>query len=96
MNGGEWIALAGLSFTVIVAIAGGCFKLGQHSQRITALEERTKDLPAVAVLATTIGALKEQVSKLDQSITKRIDDLDHDFRNLLTGKLRPARRDPEN
>ena len=93
MNGGEWIALAGLSFTVIVAIAGGCFKLGQHSQRITALEERTKDLPAVAVLTVTLDGLKEGVAKLEASITKRIDDLDHDFRGLLSGRIKPARRE---
>jgi hypothetical protein len=86
MNSGEWLALAALAFTVVSAIAGGMFKFGQHSQRLASLEERAKgteaSTAALAVLTSTVGG-----------IDKRLEEVAHDVKNLLLGRVKPARRE---
>jgi len=61
-----------------VQFGAGLFHLGRHSQRIAALEDRTKDLGTVAVLSATLAELKLQIAELR-----------HDVKNLLTGRVRP-------
>ena len=85
------IALIGLGFVIVgllVQFGVGLFHLGRHSQRIAALEEKARDAgtvgAAVAVVTATIGEMKEQLAEIR-----------HDVKNLLTGRVRPARRDGE-
>jgi len=75
------VAVSGLALTVILAGGGVIFQLGKHSQRIDALEEKTKDLPAVAVLTAIIGEMKVQLAEVS-----------HDVKNLLTGRVQPPSR----
>jgi hypothetical protein len=78
MTGASWIALAGLAFTVAASICAGAFQLGQHAQRLAALEERTKDVGTLAVLTAALAEVREQLAEIRQ-----------DLRDLLTGRLRP-------
>jgi len=78
MSAQAWIAVAGLALAVLVQFGAGLFHLGRHAQRLSALEERTKDVGTVAVLAATLAELKLQIAELR-----------HDVKNLLTGRVRP-------
>lgn len=84
MSAGAWIALASLALTFVLTIIGGAFKLGAHSQRIAALEEKTRNIGSLEVLAAGLLEMKEQLVEIR-----------HDVKNLLTGRIKPARRDPE-
>lgn len=73
-----------------VACGIGAFRvgLGKHAQRIAALEERTRDAgaaqAAIAVLTATVAAMNGQLGEIRQ-----------DVKNLLTGRVRPAARRPD-
>jgi hypothetical protein len=83
MTAPAWIALAALALGLLVQFGAGLFHLGKHSQRIAALEERTKDIGSLAVLAATLAEMKQQLGELR-----------HDVKNLLTGRVRPPRGGP--
>lgn len=81
----EWAAVAGLALAILVQFGAGLFHLGRHSQRIAALEDKTKDIGTLAVLNAALAEMKLQITEIR-----------HDVKNLLTGRIRPAaRRDPE-
>jgi hypothetical protein len=92
MSAGEWIALCGLGFTVLVAIVAGvrhavatAYRFGQHASRLDAVEERTKsadaNAAALAVLTATVGGIDTRLSEVAR-----------DVKNLLTGRIRPGGR----
>jgi cell division protein FtsB len=81
MTAPAWIALAAFALALLVQFGAGLFHLGKHSQRIAALEERTKDIGSLAVLAATLAEMKQQLGELR-----------HDVKNLLTGRVRPPSR----
>jgi hypothetical protein len=83
MTAAAWIALAGLAVGLLAQFGAGLFHLGRHSQRLAALEDRTKDIGSLAVLAATLAEMRQQLGELR-----------HDVKNLLTGRVRPVRRDP--
>jgi hypothetical protein len=76
-----WIALVGLAAGLLAQFGAGLFHLGRHSQRLAALEDRTKDIGSLAVLAATLAEMKQQLAELR-----------HDVKNLLTGRVRPGTR----
>jgi len=75
-----WIALASLALAFMVSVVGVAFKLGQHSQRIAALEEKTKDIGTLAVLSAAIADIKQTLGELKT-----------DLKDLFTGKAAPRR-----
>jgi hypothetical protein len=81
MTAPAWIALAGLAMALLVQFGAGLFHLGRHSQRLSALEERTKDIGSLAVLAAALAEIKQQLVEVR-----------HDVKNLLTGRIRPPSR----
>lgn len=92
MSAGEWIALVGLGFTVLVAIVAGvrhavgtAYRFGQLATRLDSVEERTKsadaNAAALAVLTATVGAIDSRLSEVAR-----------DVKNLLTGRIRPGGR----
>lgn len=98
---GFWIAFAGLAFTIVCTMAGAAFKLGAHSQRINQNSEDIKKLQDaddkaaqghvdIAVLSHTMLTMKESLTRLETSFGERIDQLNHDIRGLLTGRIKPA------
>ena len=96
MTASAWIAIVSIAlaagFSLVGLVVQGllvAFHLGRHSQRLSAVEERTRDMEgnnaALAVLTATVGG-----------IDKRLVEVAHDVKNLLTGRVRPAaRRDPD-
>jgi hypothetical protein len=83
MTAAAWIALAGLAVGLLAQFGAGLFHLGRHSQRLAAMEDRTKDIGSLAVLAATLAEMRQQLAELR-----------HDVKNLLTGRVRPVWRDP--
>ncbi len=81
MTAAAWIALGALAVALMAQFGASLFHLGKHSQRIAALEERTKDIGHLAVLTATLAEMKQQLGELR-----------HDVKNLLTGRTRPSRR----
>lgn len=81
MTAPAWIALAGLATALLVQFGAGLFHLGRHSQRLSALEDRTKDIGSLAVLASSLAEIKQQLVEVR-----------HDVKNLLTGRVRPPSR----
>jgi hypothetical protein len=80
-----WIAVAGLALALLVQFGAGLFHLGRHAERITALEDRTKDIGTLAVLHAALEEMRSQLAEIR-----------HDVKNLLTGRIRPAsRRGPD-
>jgi hypothetical protein len=85
MTAPAWIALAGLAAALLAQFGAGLFHLGKHSQRIAALEDRTKDIGSLAVLAAALAEIKQQLVEVR-----------YDVKNLLTGRIRPPpRRGPD-
>ena len=96
MTAGGWIAIVSLAVASLFSVVGlvvqgllAAFHFGRHAQRLTALEERTRDVEdnsaALAVLTSTVGG-----------IDRRLLEVAHDVKNILTGRVRPApRRDQE-
>lgn len=85
MNVGDAILIAAPAVGAIATIGSIIFRMGQHSQRISSLEEKTKDhgavSTAVAVLTSGMGEMKAQLGEIS-----------HDVKNILTGRVTPARR----
>lgn len=81
MTAPAWIALAALAVALLAQFGAGLFHLGKHSQRIAALEDRTKDIGSLAVLAAALAEIKQQLAEVR-----------HDVKNLLTGRVRPPSR----
>lgn len=81
MTGPAWIALGALALALLVQFGAGLFHLGRHSQRLSSLEERTKDIGSLAVLAASLVEIKQQLLEVR-----------HDVKNLLTGRIRPPTR----
>lgn len=75
----------------------------QMEGRITTLETDAKTAAGVAQAQDkAIGLLGAALENIEERITGSFDDFksqlktfDHDMRNLLTGKVQPARRRPE-
>jgi hypothetical protein len=74
-------------------------RLAQAEARLRALEARADHQPelgaAVEVLKSSLDALREGLAELRGELARRIDRLEHDIRNILTGKVTPARRSGE-
>ena len=81
MTAPAWVALAALAAALLAQFGAGLFHLGKHSQRIAALEDRTKDIGSLAVLAAALAEMKLQITEIRQ-----------DVKNLLTGRIRPPSR----
>ncbi len=91
-----WIAIVSIAvaagFSLVGLIVQGLmvsFHFGRYSQRLSAVEDRTRDVEgnnaALAVLTATVGG-----------IDKRLVEVALDVKNLLTGRVRPpARRDAD-
>jgi hypothetical protein len=96
MTAGAWIAIVSIAvaagFSLVGLIVQGLmvsFHFGRYSQRLSAVEDRTRDVEgnnaALAVLTATVGG-----------IDKRLVEVALDVKNLLTGRVRPpARRDAD-
>ena len=73
-------------------------RLAQAEARLRALETKADHQPelsaAVEVLKSSLDALRESVAELRGELARRIDRLEHDIRNILSGKVTPARRPP--
>lgn len=71
----------------------------QAERRLAALEVHAKRSSetdtAIALLTKSLGTLEGTLIRIEGAVTKRIDTLEHDLRNLLTGRVKPARRPPE-
>jgi hypothetical protein len=99
VNAGEWIALGSLGLALVGGIAAGvvhsnrtAYQFGRHSERLDQAERAISELretekqgqdqkTEIALLTQTVMAMKDQLLKFE-----------HDLRNLLTGKVQPARR----
>jgi hypothetical protein len=84
MDPSTWIALASLGFVIFVQAGAMAFVLGGLFRDVKLLREHADDgdcRKELAVLGTRIAAMEELVKELG-----------HDIKNLLTGKVIPARR----
>lgn len=84
MTASAWIALASLAFVIFVQAGAMAFVLGGLFRDVKLLREQSGDgdcRKELAVLNARFGALEELVKELG-----------HDIKNLLTGKVIPARR----
>lgn len=92
MTATAWIAIVSIAIASAFSLVGlivqgllAAFHFGRHAQRLAAVEERTRDVEgnnaALAVLTATVGG-----------IDKRLAEVALDVKNLLTGRVRPARR----
>lgn len=94
VSAGEWIALAGLGVTVLIAIIAGvrhaigtAYRFGQLATRLDGVEERVKSADAntsqLAVLTAAVGGIESRLTEMGQ-----------DVKSLLTGRT-PVRRQRE-
>jgi hypothetical protein len=84
MDASAWIALAALAFVIFVQAGAIAFVLGGLFRDVRALREQASDgdcRKELAVLNTRFAAIEELVKALG-----------HDIKNLLTGRVVPARR----
>lgn len=84
MNASAWIALASLAVVVVLQAGAMAFAMGGLFARLKAIEGRPVDTDCkaeLAVLNTRFEAMENLVKELG-----------HDIKNLLTGKVIPARR----
>jgi hypothetical protein len=84
MNASAWIALASLAFVIFVQAGAIAFVLGGLFRDVKLLREQSDGgdcRKELAVLNTRFAAMEELVKELG-----------HDIKNLLTGKVVPARR----
>lgn len=96
MSVDSWIALAGLALVVLGTIVAGVrhamhasYKFGQADQEAQQIRDKIKSLEARAGVAE---ANHGDVALLKQSldgVVRKVDEIAHDVKNLLTGK--PAR-----
>jgi hypothetical protein len=84
MTASAWIALASLAFVIFVQAGAIAFVLGGLFRDVKLLREQSSEgdcRKELAVLNTRFAAMEELVKELG-----------HDIKNLLTGKVIPARR----
>lgn len=84
MDASAWIALAALAFVIFVQAGAIAFVLGGLFRDVKTLREQSSDgdcKKELAVLNTRFAAMEELVKELG-----------HDIKNLLTGRVVPARR----
>jgi hypothetical protein len=95
------VAAVGLAFAVHVVVYA--YKEGRKAERLAQAEARLRALEAkadlqpelavaVEVLKSSLDALREGLAELRGELARRIDRLEHDIRNILTGKVTPGRR----
>ena len=86
MNPSAWIALVSLAFVIFVQAGAVAFVLGGLFRDVKTLRDQSSEgdcRKELAVLNTRFAAMEELVKELG-----------HDIKNLITGKLVPARRAP--
>lgn len=86
MDASAWIALASLAVVIFVQAGAVAFVLGGLFRDVKILRDRSDEgdcRKELAVLNTRFAAMEELVKELG-----------HDIKNLLTGKVVPARRAP--
>jgi hypothetical protein len=84
MTASAWIALASLAFVIFVQAGAIAFVLGGLFRDVKILREQANEGDCrreLAVLNTRFAALEELVKEMG-----------HDIKNLLTGRVIPARR----
>lgn len=84
MDASAWIALATLAFAVVVQAGVMAFMMGGLFARVRTVESRPADTDCkaeLAVLSSRFAAMEDLVKELG-----------HDIKNLLTGRVVPARR----
>jgi len=84
MNPSAWIALASLAFVIFVQAGAMAFVLGGLFRDVKLLREHADEgdcRKELAVLGTRIAGMEALVKELG-----------HDIKNLLTGRIVPARR----
>lgn len=84
-----WIAFASLLFAFAVQTVGFAFWLGGMSARMRHMENQKPD-----DCATQLAALDATLSGMKESMDRRLVDLEHTMRNLLTGRVPSPRRKP--
>lgn len=81
---GTIVAVASLAVTLIGYIIRASYKEGQKDQRLNALEGKSADTDCKQELAVLTAKFEGMEQKLGE--------LGHDIKNLLTGRIIPARR----
>jgi hypothetical protein len=84
MDASAWIALAGLAVVVVAQGGAMLFAMGGLFARVKALEDKPQETDCKAELAvvnTRLGSLETAVTEVA-----------HDIKNMMTGKIIPARR----
>ena len=84
MNPSAWIALASLGFVIFVQAGAFAFVLGGLFRDVKTLRDQSSEgdcRKELAVLNTRFAAMEELVKELG-----------HDIKNLITGRVVPARR----
>lgn len=93
------VSTGGLAFVLISAIAGGSYFMGGHARELKNLKDRqdraeaenaTRDRELNA-LKVSMGAVQVLTSKVE-AVESALREIGHDIKNLLTGKIQPARR----
>ena len=96
MTSGAWIAIVSIAVAAAFSLVGviiqglmAAFHFGKHSQRLAAVEHRTREVDtnaaALAVLTSTVGG-----------IDRRLQEVADDVKTLMLGRGRPqSRREPE-
>lgn len=85
---GAIVAVIGLGVTLVLHIIRYSFQEGQKDQRLKHLHERLEK----------VEGSHADVRLLSQSLDgfgKKLDEVAHDVKNLLTGKVRPSARRAE-
>lgn len=84
MDASAWIALAALAFVVVAQLVAIAFLLGGLFNRMKVVEAKPTDTDCKAELSLLTYKFGE--------MEKTLADVASDLRNLLSGKLTPARR----
>lgn len=87
-------AVASVGVTVLSGLGLLIWKAGRHSQRLDAAETDIADLQAGAHEAGRLDTALQVLTGTVNSVQKQVDEIGHDVKNLLTGKVTPARRGP--
>lgn len=85
-----WIALAGLAFTVICAIASGAFMLGRVSQRVTALEDRAKGEVGLMAKVITLEAEMRHANTSLAKLGREMESVNRQLGNIAMGRVGAA------
>jgi hypothetical protein len=101
--GGLLVMVISIAGGTILHAVKTAYKFGEHAQRMKQAEEHIKGLQEsedkaeayrteMAVLRTLVTGMQGELKGFGEAVTKRIEQLDHDLRNLLTGRVKPATR----